>query len=140
MRIKYLRGFLDCVQQFGRDHYRHLYRYSWLNQPCIYKAANVKKFFDTIGTPDNFSKYTFDDFDYILYAYYLLLYEDFRPYTIPNWSVELNTFSEAKALPKNFSLREIKGVHLLVCNKQMYFWIQQNKPDNEIMMIIHLDR
>ena len=114
--------------------------YSWLNQPCIYKATNVKKFFDKIGDTENFNKYTFGDFDYILYTYYLILYEDFRPYTIPNWSVELDTFSETKVLPKNFSLEELKDVHLLVCNKYLYFWIQQNKLDNEFMMIIHLDR
>ena len=113
--------------------------YSWLNQPCIYKADTVKKFFVALGNLD-LNQLTWYDFDYILYTYYLILYEDFQQYLMPNWSPKLYPFGETWTLPENFSLKAVKGVHFLICSKRLYFWIQQNYPDNEIMMITHLDR
>ena len=113
--------------------------YSWLNQPCIYKTDNVSKFFSALGNL-NLNQLRWEDFDYILYTYYLVLYEDFRLYPMQYWSSELPPLDDARIIINTSLLADIKNVHFLVCNKQLYFSIQKNYPDNEIMMIIHLDR
>lgn len=133
----------QCLSRFAHNPKSQeisLNMYSWLNQPCIYKSGNVKKFFNAIGGTEDFNKYVWEDFDYILYTYYLMLYEGFRQYSMPNWSPKLEPFGETRLLLDTFSLSAVKDVHLLVCCKQLYFWIQQNWPDNEIMLITHLDR
>ena len=114
--------------------------YSWLNQPCIYKCDTVGKFFEALGGNDNFNKFLFEDFDYLLYTYYLILYENFREYIMPNWHPALEPFGETKVLPENFSLDQVIGSRLLVCSKHLYFYVQSVKPDNEIILVTHLDR
>lgn len=114
--------------------------YSWLNQPCIYKCDTVEKFFETLGGTQDFNKFLWEDFDYLLYSYYLLLYENFKEYIMPDWIASFAPFSETKVLPENFSLDKVVGARLLVCSKQLYFYIQATKPDNEIILLIHLDR
>lgn len=113
--------------------------YFWLNQPCIYRTDNLQKFFAALGNFD-LNQLTWEDFDHILYTYYLILYEGFRLYPMPNWSPELPPFDDTDRITDTFSLNDFEGVHLLVCRKRLYFWIQKKQPDNEIMMIIHLDR
>lgn len=114
--------------------------YSWLNQPCIYKCDTVKNFFDALGGTQDFNKFVWGDFDYLLYTYYLLLYENFQEYILPDWIAAFEPFSETKVLPENFSLDKVTGVHLLVCSKHLYFLIQATKPENEIILVTHLDR
>lgn len=114
--------------------------YSWLNQPCIYKCDTVKNFFDALGDIQNFNKFVWADFDYLLYTYYLLLYENFQEYIMPDWIASLGPFSETKVLPEKFSFDKVKGVHLLVCSKHLYFYIQATRPENEIILVTHLDR
>ena len=114
--------------------------YSWLNQPCIYKCDTILKFFEALGGVNDFNKFMWEDFDYLLYTYYLLLYENFREYIMPDWIHNLEPFSETKVLPPNFSLDKVVGARLLVCSKQLYFYIQAQKPDNEIFLVTHLDR
>ncbi len=116
--------------------------YSWLNQPCIYKCDTVRNFFNILGVNvlQDFNKFVWEDFDYLLYAYYLLLYENFKEYIMPDWIASFAPFSETKVLPENFSLDKVVGARLLICSKQMYFYIQSNKSDNEIILVTHLDR
>ena len=113
--------------------------YSWLNQMWIYKCDTIPKFFEIIGDKD-FNKFIWFDFEYIIYSYYLFLYENFREYLIPGWHSPIQTFGETPIFPENFSLDKVVGAHLMVCSKQMYFNIQANYPENEIILVTHLDR
>ena len=115
-----------------------LYLYSWLNQPWIYKSDNVKKFFEVLGEPENFNKFTRDDFEYILYAYYLILYENFTEKILPYMSFPFGEFF-GKNLPKAF-FDQFKDCRLLLCMKGIYIQMQKHLPENEIMLITHLDR
>lgn len=112
--------------------------YSWLSQPWIYKSDNVKKFFEVSGDPENFNKFTRDDFEYVLYAYYLILYENFEERVLPYVPFPFGEMS-GENLPKKF-FDQFKDFRLLLCMRGIYLQMQKYFPENEIMLITHLDR
>ena len=52
--------------------------YLWFNQPCIYNMKHMGDFFLKIKYNENISQLKWEDFDYYLYMYYLILFQDFK--------------------------------------------------------------
>lgn len=114
--------------------------YSWLNQPCIYQGSTIGDFFDRIDIHDDFSAYLWEDFDYILYTYYLILYRGFKLYVIQNWPENMAPFSETHSFPINFDFGVMSDVDFFVCSREAYPEIQKYRPNNEIFIVVHMDR
>lgn len=49
----------------------------WFNQPCIYSSENIRDFFEKTKIDYWWSELTCFDFDYLIYMYYLVLYQGF---------------------------------------------------------------
>ncbi|MDR1826520.1 MAG: hypothetical protein LBQ49_02400 [Rickettsiales bacterium] len=51
--------------------------YLWFNQPCIYKSSTLDEFFKVIDYKKNAANFKWEDFDYYIYMFYLMLYHGF---------------------------------------------------------------
>jgi len=52
--------------------------YLWFNQPCIYSCDTLDDFWNKIDYDKNIKNLKFDDFDYYIYMFYLILYHEFQ--------------------------------------------------------------
>lgn len=52
--------------------------YLWFNQPCIYKCDTVDDFFEKIDYAKNAASFSWSEFDYYIYMYYLLMFCGFK--------------------------------------------------------------
>jgi hypothetical protein len=50
----------------------------WFNQPCIYRSEDIPDFFLKTGLDRWMPQLTYLDFDYIIYMYYLILFDGFE--------------------------------------------------------------
>lgn len=89
---------------------------------------------------DNFSTYIWEDFDYILYTYYLILYHGFKVYVVPNWPNNMSPFAETRRFPKEFNFEVMDEINFYTCCRQGYSEIQLVRPDNDIFLVVHMDR
>ena len=67
------RFFINNAQSYKLDTELYL----WFNQLCIYKNSNLEQFFSIINYDKIIKNLKFEDFDYLIYMYYLILYNDF---------------------------------------------------------------
>jgi len=112
--------------------------YTWLNQPCIYKCDTVPEFFNALDFGNQLNKVCWEDFDYILYTYYLLLYQGFKLRVMKGW--DHAAFAEAKSVPEGWDFGSVKDLRLLVSAPQKVNRIRMEMPESEIFMLIHCDR
>ncbi len=108
--------------------------YLWFNQPCIYKVSILPDFLKKINFESNIKNLTWNDFDYYIYMYYLILYQDFKVkdlelvsnYGICESCVELIRFNS----------NIYKSANIKMCSKNLFELF-----DNEdLFLVIHLDR
>ena len=108
--------------------------YLWFNQPCIYKVKYLIDFFNKINFINNIKNLTWNDFDYYIYMYYLILYHDFQVKDlelISNYGV-----CESDTSLIHCSSDTYKSAHIMMCSQNLF-----NIFDNpSLFLIIHLDR
>lgn len=112
--------------------------YTWLNQPCIYRSDTISDFFDCMDFGYNLNMYFWDDFDYILYSYYLIIYHQFKICEMIGWNN--SAFGESKSIPNGFDFETVKNLHFLTVALKMEKDFRLIKPDNELFLIVHTDR
>lgn len=52
--------------------------YMWFHNLFIYKTSHLKHFFKLTKIDENLTKLTWYDFEHLIYAYYLILYKNFK--------------------------------------------------------------
>ncbi len=106
--------------------------YLWFNQPCIYKNAFLKEFFDIIGilSLEDFSKLAFHTFDYYIYMYYLIFYKNFQVEDIGVNAIYgfLEGIGEFNAQSQRY-----KNYKFLLCRPHLYEFLNQEK----LFLLIH---
>lgn len=108
--------------------------YLWFNQPCIYKTSTLEDFFSVTQIDKSFSALKWEDFDYYIYMYYLILYHNF---TICDLEI-ISNYGVAEATIEliRFQSDKYKQAQLYMCSKRTL-----EKFDNPyLFMLIHLDR
>ena len=108
--------------------------YLWFNQPCIYKVSLLPDFFEKINFESNIKNLTWNDFDYYIYMYYLILYQDFKVKDlelVSNYGV-----CESCVELIRFNSNIYKSANIKMCSKNLFELF-----DNEdLFLVIHLDR
>lgn len=108
--------------------------YLWFNQPCIYKASTINDFLDKINYNQNSALFRWEDFDYYLYMYYLLLFNDFSIYDL-GVSAKYS-FCEAEPAELKIYNNAYKNAKIYMASKSLLY-----KFDNpDLFITIHLDR
>ena len=51
--------------------------YLWFNQPCIYDSLYIEDFFQKINIENKLFDFKFCEFDFYMYAYYLMVFQGF---------------------------------------------------------------
>jgi hypothetical protein len=115
--------------------------YLWFNQPSIYKCDHIDDFFSAMDFDEDFSTILWQDFDYYLYMYYLILYRDF---TIVDLGI-VAYFSVCEA--KEVSLEKAAIVNdnyktavLFQARKNVYRQLSPVMIKDTFFLIIHCDR
>lgn len=108
--------------------------YLWFNQPCIYKASNIDDFLEKIDYKNNITKLRWEDFDYYLYMYYLILFENFK-------IVDIGIDSNYGILETDESFLTFRNNNYLKSNVYMCSKAIIDIFDNpKLFLIIHIDR
>ena len=108
--------------------------YLWFNQPCIYKTDNIDDFLEKIDFRNNLSKLRWEDFDYYLYMYYLLLFRDFK---IVDIGIDSNYgICETSEAFLTFRNNNYLKANIYMCSKSMVDLF--NNPN--LFLAIHVDR
>ena len=108
--------------------------YLWFNQPCIYNMQDIPKFLNIINYQNNQFKYSWEDFDYYLYMYYLLLFKNFE-------ITYIGIDSEYGALEGSLDKiiiksNDYKNLNIYACSASL-FEIFDNQ---NLFMVFHTDR
>lgn len=108
--------------------------YLWLNQLCIYNMQDISEFLNVINYEKNKFKYCWEDFDYYLYMYYLLLCCNFD-------IIYIGIDSEYGALESSLDKIIIKNnnyekLNIYACSASL-FDILDNPS---LFMVFHTDR
>lgn len=108
--------------------------YLWFNQPCIYKCSTLDDFFSVINYAENEAQFTWHDFDYYIYMYYLILYHGF---TIDDIEIESNYgICEASLDYLWFKSNKYEKINIWMCSQ-----VTLPKFDTPNLFIVcHLDR
>lgn len=108
--------------------------YLWFNQPCIYKASNIDDFLEKIDYKNNITKLRWEDFDYYLYMYYLILFENFK-------IVDIGIDSNYGIWETDESFLTFRNNNYLKSNVYMCSKAIIDIFDNpKLFLIIHIDR
>ena len=101
--------------------------YLWLNQPFIYRTADLDEFFEVTEILDNLTSIAWTDFPYYIYMYYLMLYHGFK---IRDIGIKSNI-----GVCESNSLGNIKGkdpdFKPMLCKKSI-----QRHLDNENLFLV----
>ena len=124
----------SCKRFFPKKSLLDSELYLWFNQPCIYKTSTLEDFFSITEIDKQFSSLKWEDFDYYIYMYYLILYHNFK---INDLEITSNYgVAEATVELIRFHSDKYKKVHLMMCSKRTL-----EKFDNpNLFMLVHLDR
>lgn len=108
--------------------------YLWFNQPCIYKASNIDDFLEKIDYKNNITKLRWEDFDYYLYMYYLILFENFK---IVDIGIDSNYgICETDESFLTFRNNNYLKSNVYMCSKAIIDIFDNQK----LFLIIHIDR
>ena len=108
--------------------------YLWFNQPCIYKTDTLTSFFEITGMKYEIRFLTWYDFEYYIYMYYLILYQNF---TIKNMNVVADVGAcESFRILDYDSIENVRRLPVYMCTDKLYNFFNSKN----IFMIIHLDR
>lgn len=118
--------------------------YLWFNQPCIYKTDNINDFLEKIDYNNNLAKLRWEDFDYYLYMYYLILFQNFKIVDIgidSNYGIcETNeaflTFRDNNYLKANIYMCS-KSMIDLFDNPNLFLAIHIDRDTNWIIRLMH---
>ena len=107
--------------------------YVWFNQPHIYPCKFIDHFFEvTKITKHSYKSLSWGSFDYMIFAYYLVLFRDFKIEDIEVISAwGFLEHSDFTALSSKFA--KLQFYH---CNLNLYPFLDKDK----IFALIHLDR
>lgn len=129
----------SCMSFFSRENQDVLKRitngyYLWYNQLSIYKSSTIDKFLKVTGLNNSLSKMNFYTFDYYLYMFYLLLFENF---TIQD--IEANSLF---GIYESLGQGQIKYVNkkLLVDNCIQATEYMTKSFELDPIFLIHIDR
>lgn len=108
--------------------------YLWFNQPCIYKTNNIDKFFQITKIDEDFSLIDWFQFDYYVYMYFLILYEQF---SIVDIEIESN-YGVLETIEKLVEIRsyKYKNLKILCCTQQNLYLF--DSPS--LFLLIQVDR
>lgn len=88
--------------------------YLWFNQPCIYKTANLNKFFEVTKCYDNLKSIDWFQFDYYIYMNFLIIYEGF---SIIDMELESSYgVCEASSELTNINSDKYKQLKIMMCS------------------------
>ena len=101
--------------------------YLWLNQPFIFRTADIDEFFEVTEILDNLTAIAWTDFPYYIYMYYLILYQGFK---IRDIGIKANI-----GVCESNALGNVKGkspdFKPMICKKPI-----QRHLDNENLFIV----
>lgn len=126
---------VSCRSYFNNNHnIKNDDLYLWFNQPCIYKTDTLDDFFRLISYKEKASAFSWHDFDYYIYMYYLLLYKNFR---IEDLEIESNYgVCEASLDYIFFKSNKYEQCDIYMCSQATF-----KKFDNlKLFIICHIDR
>ena len=109
--------------------------YLWFNNLCIYKTSTLTKFFELIDYDKNLVNLTWDDFDYYIYMYFLIVEYGFKVLNIGCSGI----VSAGENIPSGFYYREkdlVTSFRLNMCAKESLDLFD----NEELFIVIHLDR
>jgi hypothetical protein len=108
--------------------------YLWFNQPCIYKTSTLPDFWEKIDYDNNIKNLVWLDFDYYVYMFYLMLFQEFQ---IENMEIASNYgICEASLDLVFFKSNKYETLPILMVSQAVL-----HKFDNpKLFIIIHLDR
>lgn len=109
--------------------------YMWFNNLPIYKTSTVDEFFNVIDYEKNITEFSWEDFDYYIYMYYLILYHNFKVEDLRMFGL----LAAGENIPEGFCCRpeDIKrGVKLKMCAKSSIDIFD----NDELFITVHLDR
>lgn len=131
----------NCQKYFktNKNYYKIAERegdlYLWFNNMPIYKTDTLDEFFQIIDYKNNIDKYSWEDFDYYIYMYYLIVYHDFNVKDCKMFGL----MGAAENIPEGFCYRpeDVREIpKFKMCTKSLV-----EKFDNEDLFIaVHLDR
>lgn len=133
----------ECMNLFDSDHHKTIIEktlchnlYAWFSNIPVYKRNNLYIFFDSIN--ENKIKTIFA-FDYVIYQYFLVLYEGFNivnttPITGLSWSTEF--------LSKNVEISVIEELTNIGWTPEFIDWKLKEHPAlrDKVLLYFHLDR
>jgi len=108
--------------------------YLWFNQPCIYKTANIDKFFAITRIYEKLTLIDWFQFDYYVYMYFLILYEQF---SIIDMEIE-SSYGVLESSDDLINIKSCKYKKLRIMNcTQKNFYLFDN---SWLFLIIQVDR
>lgn len=107
--------------------------YLWFNQLCIYKTAYLKEFFEVTNILKNLKNLAYNDFDYYIYMFYLILYHDF---TIEDIGIKTLCGCLEENLMYEVTDTAYKDKYIYACTKYMYKLLKNPR----LFIIMHKDR
>ena len=108
--------------------------YLWFNQLCIYKSSTIPRFFKIIDYDNNLKNLNFFDFDYYIYMYYLILYENFNveDIGITCYSGACENVKDTFIIKSN----KYKNMQFMTSTKLMFDYLN----NENLFVIMHIDR
>ena len=111
--------------------------YSWWSDLPVYRTADITPFFNMI----NYDNIVWRHFDYIIYQYYLILYDGFEiinttPITNEKWSLEVLSTTDIGILNKLVDIKYGFSWN----SKKMYELNKKFIDSQKGFLIYHLDR
>ncbi|WP_239375034.1 hypothetical protein [Snodgrassella gandavensis] len=125
-----------CKEFFSYDNKNRLGSdlYLWFNQPCIYKTSNLDKFFEITKIYEKLQFIDWFQFDYYIYMYFLILYENFSILDIEIESSYGVCESSEELL--NIKSNRYKKLKIMICACQNLYLF-----DNRFLfLVIQVDR
>ena len=108
--------------------------YLWFNQPCIYKSSTIDHFFKVINYKNIINNLDFFDFDYYIYMFYLIIYNDFR---IDDLETEaINSLCENTNHNFVFLSKKYKNSNILLSSPYMLKYLD----NKNLFLLINIDR
>lgn len=125
-----------CKEFFPHADQNHLYSdlYLWFNQPCIYKTSNLDNFFKITKICNKLQFIEWFHFDYYIYMYFLILYENFL---ITDIEIESSySVCEASEELLNIKSKRYKELKIMTSALQNLYLF-----DNQLLfLVIQVDR
>lgn len=104
----------------------------WFMNLCVYDVSTLDDFFEKTKLLKNLSNLNFWSFDYYIYMFYLLAYQEFKPQ-----NVFCSSFEEAKADLINKTYTE---KFMFMCTKEMLSQLEKLSSCKNCFIHLHLDR